>query len=834
MANHEELVEFEPRLRALARRLISDPEAAEEALQETYVVALGRPNGHRTANGWLRRILRSRVRQWLRGERRRRALEQSLPRVLTDPASENRTRSERALLRQLALELEHLREPYRTTLRERFLCGTSPVELAQRDGIPVRTVHTRITRGLALLRAALERTTGRRPRRSFVLALAGRLWKRAPARWAAAILALAGGAWLLDGLARPALARLAAPPWSGSDAVAVRSGERTAATDLAGPTHGSVARDDLVPAPRAAPMQVPAPPATGASVSGRVVDLDGVGVPELDVVYESGVIERSRANRFVADGMLVHASKTRSDGTFRIAIGSAPPEVADGRRVHARLVARGPRHRTVAAGLLYDLSDRRPSQVIVAPDAFLEGRVVDAAGNAVPDAELWLRLPESFLTRVASAPFLAVPTVLETRSASDGSFRFEDAYEMSGVQLEVRAHGHDERRIVLDGPASVDVVVSEHASGARLYGTLCDASGAPIEGRVAAAGRLVETDGAGRFELDLTGLAAGETIWGIAPGRMPARWSNDPSVHEVRLHVGGPAARIRGRVEDDEGRPAAGAVVWTIDPTLIGRDLSDWFAEAHMNEDPLADIPFRVRCDEAGRFDLPFLLERPYRLGALQPETMCAGQSAQPIAAGTRDVVLRLSTSVPRTPVLGRVVDGRGGPIPGAQVAVHRAMIHVVAPDGRKLHYSFRGPPVEVDEDGWFGLPSLPEGGCNLVVTAPGFFPGRFELPRGAARDYVEAALARFAQLEVRWSSLVVSATHFAVIGPSGARLDLVLPADAGLGVQHQARVALARGAAVQVVAPECSSGIVFLDGEREVARRPLALSAERTTRVEL
>ena len=118
---------------------------------------------------------------------------------------------------------------------------------------------------------------------------------------------------------------------------------------------------------------------------------------------------------------------------------------------------------------------------------------------------------------------VALPTVLESTSAGDGSFRFEDAYEMSGVQLEVRAPGYEDRRIVLDGPAVVDVVLYERASSARLLGTLCDASGAPIEGRVASVGRLVETDAAGRFALDLTGLAAGETIWGFVPGRMPAQ-----------------------------------------------------------------------------------------------------------------------------------------------------------------------------------------------------------------------------------------------------------------------------------------------------------------------
>src|SRR5262245_57735480 len=50
-----------------------------------------------------------------------------------------------------------LKEPYRTTVILRWFEDLEPAEIARRTGVPVRTVHTRVTRALTLLRGKLQR-----------------------------------------------------------------------------------------------------------------------------------------------------------------------------------------------------------------------------------------------------------------------------------------------------------------------------------------------------------------------------------------------------------------------------------------------------------------------------------------------------------------------------------------------------------------------------------------------------------------------------------------------------------------------------------------------------
>jgi len=406
---------------------------------------------------------------------------------------------------------------------------------------------------------------------------------------------------------------------------------------------------------------------------------------------------------------------------------------------------------------------------------------------------------------------------------------------MRGARLEARAPGFEGRRVELDGENLIEIELDAERPLARLYGTLRDVSGAAVaHGRVAAAGVLVDADGDGGFALDVAGLSAGDTIWGFGPGRLPARWSYVPGTESIELLLGGEAARIRGRVEDEHGRPVADAFVWAVDPTPLGTGLGAWFAETHVNPDPAAPIPFFVRSDAAGRFDLPFLLERDYRLGALERESFVAVQSA-PVPAGARDVVLRLPSAAGSTPVLGRVLDRGGAPLAGARVEVHRTMVRTRDADGRELVSSFHGAARETDAEGWFELPPVPASGCYLDVSADDCFPASVALA-GAGRDDVEVVLSRRMRLEVSWREHAGALSHFGVVAASGRRLDLQ-PAgalDASHGVVPTARVALERGATVLVLAPDEASAIVFFDGAREVERLPLAWERGGTTRVEL
>ena len=60
------------------------------------------------------------------------------------------------LQQRLVGHVRALREPYRTTIWLRYFEALSPSTIAERQGIPLKTVKTRLWRGLEMLRARLD------------------------------------------------------------------------------------------------------------------------------------------------------------------------------------------------------------------------------------------------------------------------------------------------------------------------------------------------------------------------------------------------------------------------------------------------------------------------------------------------------------------------------------------------------------------------------------------------------------------------------------------------------------------------------------------------------
>src|SRR5262249_51434835 len=128
---------------------------------------------------WLAGVVRNLARFRARGETRRVAREEGFakPERQEDPAlAVERLEMQEALLRSV----RELAEPYRTTIVLRFLEGLAPDEIAARTGVPLRTVHTRTSRALAILRERLDRRSGG-PREAWMSAWIPLLSKPAPA-----------------------------------------------------------------------------------------------------------------------------------------------------------------------------------------------------------------------------------------------------------------------------------------------------------------------------------------------------------------------------------------------------------------------------------------------------------------------------------------------------------------------------------------------------------------------------------------------------------------------------------------------------------------------------
>ena len=182
-----ELAAHDPWLRRLARRLARSRTRADDLVQDTYVTALRNAPPDVQLRPWLRSVMQKLAWGQVRSDQRRIQREEgfsltapmlTLPDVLPDHGVDRE---------RLTDALEHLPEPFQSTIVQRFLQGRSCAEIARRDNIPAGTVRWRQARGLELLRAQLEP-----PRRRFAIwalpflgagqQLVARLWQGVVAR----------------------------------------------------------------------------------------------------------------------------------------------------------------------------------------------------------------------------------------------------------------------------------------------------------------------------------------------------------------------------------------------------------------------------------------------------------------------------------------------------------------------------------------------------------------------------------------------------------------------------------------------------------------------------
>jgi RNA polymerase sigma-70 factor (ECF subfamily) len=151
-------------LRRLAVSLAGAGPNSEDAIQETWAVALASPPRKRAAlRPWLGTVLRNFVRLRARADqnRERRETAAALAPERLPSAEELLARHESLTL--LAAEVARLPEPYRSTILVAYTEDLPPIEIARRQGIPAATVRSRLKRGLAELRRRLD-TDGPRGR----------------------------------------------------------------------------------------------------------------------------------------------------------------------------------------------------------------------------------------------------------------------------------------------------------------------------------------------------------------------------------------------------------------------------------------------------------------------------------------------------------------------------------------------------------------------------------------------------------------------------------------------------------------------------------------------
>jgi hypothetical protein len=371
---------------------------------------------------------------------------------------------------------------------------------------------------------------------------------------------------------------------------------------------------------------------------------------------------------------------------------------------------------------------------------------------------------------------------------------------------------------------------------AILAGRVIDEKGAPVaDAWVALDGSTARTGPDGAFTLDADDPGETGVLWAAAAGRRPARLERAAASNAapgawpepLELVVGGAPAVIRGRVVDAAGEPVPNAKLRLVDPTDFGSMPIDGMSAniligSHL-ESLLAGRRFTygdVDADDLGRFVLRGLVERAYRVEAIDKRTLVHASAsflAGPDAEG-EEVELRLPEAAPPQRVAGRVVHVDGTPAEGARVVLEARR----AAEENGTQWT-EGAETHADEDGAFAFES---GGAATHLWIEGSDPGSGEYVPLAGLDLedLELVLARTCHAQVVLTD-PTEATSVRFLDAEGRVLNPIR--FHGNLAWGQDRLELADGRSEAVLLSELAVWLALdRDGE-EIRRVPIALVPE-------
>lgn len=560
----DDLLTHEPFVRGLARKLVHDGARADDVVQQTWLTALGEDRSRvASMRGWLATIVRRIAATARRSESRRERREREVARSELDASAADARLCEDAR-RRLVDAVFALDEPWRTTLILRYLDGIPQRTIAERMNVPVETVHSRLRRGIDLLRTRLDaRHDG--DRRAWLLGLIP--FAARPGTVPLGFITVAAAHGVIAMLMHVKL---------------VLGIAAAAAIGLLW-----IALDDPTP------IAPTTPPASRASRS----------LPDPSSSEGSAAQDTTGTVRVAAPGELARRPPTAaSDSTTgAIEVGILLPSPAPDPPIVVQVIpavanlTRPERMPTVAGSARFDALP--PGAYTVTTDRFTSAACVVEAGrvtrvelDATRGFRVEGRVVEPDGTAVAGA-VIAISRFGQWEQGFDvATSDARGAFAVDGIAIGVhigaskRGFAPSALHFVFggNGEGRTDVVLRLRVAGGALAGSVADAGGSPIAGArivVDADGARYETTSAGapqmdRFErfawsaadgaFDVQDLCAGEhDITVRAPGFAPFTTTVATSAAETtrvdaRLT---PGAIVRGVVRDTQGDPVAGVVV---------------------------------------------------------------------------------------------------------------------------------------------------------------------------------------------------------------------------------------------------------------------------------
>lgn len=798
-------------LSGLARQLVAHSHDAEDLVQETLRTAFERPPAAgRPLRGWLRTVLLNRSRDSHRSKRARAAREQSAKPDGAAPSTIDVV-VKAEVHGELVAAVLSLEEPYRTCLLLRFFENLRPREIALRTAVPVATVHSRLQRGLALLRTTLARSHGHR----WHLAIAPLLRLRlAPSLLLGVPLVNALGKLTLSAAA-VAVALLVwqwptTPSMEHRDQSASLPPDAAAAVSPAG--HRAAAAG--TPLERA---HVPGSAATEAETApsprllrGRVIDVRGTGIAGVQLAVRTG---------HARDGDALRALSNLG-GAFELAV----PPGAD------TVVASDPRWATVLAGSARVEPDKQ-STVVIAPRIDLAGRVVDATGAPLPGAALTVHLPSHLGADLGILLDYSITQSWRATCDGEGRFRLRDVPAVPDASLSASLGGYLPRFRPMPAATNdlLELVLERPQPGSCIVeGLVVDTWGSFVAGaRVSAGSAISISDARGAFTIDLSKGPDLARLIAVAAGQQPAQFVPERNATgkpdwpaRVVLQLGPAPLTMRGRVLDRDGHPVAGAKVWIADPLFVGWDDDALLAETMLGRQ---DRPFWafVLTDAAGAFRIDGLLDRAYVVRALEPRTLAA-VTREGVQAGSEGVELRFTTAM-FAELRGRVVARDGTPIAGVGVKLQRPALEVQIADGTRDQWAV-GASMRTNARGEFAFADVPTEGVELCASGDEImFAGRRIEPGIDPLAFV-LQVDRRMHLQVELAPPTDRADRVRVLDASGKAMLLRIMRGETARTNRIAEIVDGRSEILSL--GEGAVTAVFLRNDREVGRMPLQLAA--------
>jgi RNA polymerase sigma-70 factor (ECF subfamily) len=378
----------------LARALVRDPHAAEDAAQQTWMQALLQKAPLREPRAWLASVLGNVVRQRHRGDIRRMRREQTVAAQRPDATGAEADANERfEVQRTVAAAVQALDEPFRTTVLLHHFEGRALADIARLQQLPPGTVRWRLHRAHQLLRARLATTYGDDRWRNSLLLLCP-----VPRRSALLLLWLLPACALLVGVVSLALGSGAAPAApivaAPADAAARVQGGRDTVADQGNDRARTGGEQTAAPA---------APTVVGelhATVRARIVGADGAPIAGATLRLHALRLDRLDAPAEFLD-QVAPPSRSDADGRVRLAL-RAPAELTaqvpwpPGRDIvgEAELAASADGFAGEQATVRLAPGDEREvGTIVLTAVASVHGRVLAADGTPLGDVRVAVLYP---------------------------------------------------------------------------------------------------------------------------------------------------------------------------------------------------------------------------------------------------------------------------------------------------------------------------------------------------------------------------------------------------------------------------------------------------------